>query len=80
MLPGVALAVVLWRRLPRDERRARSASAGPSETKAKSAVDDLEDESHWNAFFLLVVAGTLSGFVYAALMNFLPRYLADMGA
>lgn len=33
----------------------------------------------WRQFLLLVSAGTLSGFVYAAFLHFLPRYLDQTG-
>jgi MFS family permease len=36
------------------------------------------DDARWGAFFLLVAVGTLAGFVYAALMQFLPRYLSEV--
>ncbi len=68
VIPGVVLAVVIATSLTEHHRQA---------VRTGDALPPSDDEStgHWRAFFLLTLAGTLNGFVYAALMNFLPRYL-----
>ncbi len=40
-----------------------------------------DEPSNWNGFFVLTVSGVLTGLAYAALVNFLPRYLEgiDLG-
>jgi len=72
-IPAVIIAVLLFVVLPgkRDET-GETESAEPAE-----AVED--EQSHWHAYFLLVLTGALTGLVYAAFMHFLPRYLSETG-
>jgi MFS family permease len=39
------------------------------------AVDARQDEARWGSFFTLTVFAVLMGFVYAAVVSFLPRYM-----
>lgn len=50
-----------------------SENAGPSVSAAA------EEKPAWSRYFLLIAATTLAGFVYSAVMTFLPRYLDDSG-
>jgi len=70
-VPGVLLAVLLFFRLPHVHHR------GDDDPKAPPPPGD--DETHWDCYFLLMAAATLSGFVYAAVMTFMPRYLTGAG-
>jgi len=70
-VPGVLLAVLLFFRLHHAPYR------GDDDRKAPPPAGD--DESHWDCYFLLMAAATLSGFVYAAVMTFMPRYLTEAG-
>lgn len=71
-VPGIVLAIVLAMRLPRP-----SAGQHPSQQSAAElpSVARLLNRS----FVILCLSGMLGGFVYAGLMNFLPRYLSDLG-
>lgn len=69
VLPGALLAVVLAARLrqpPRQHATAPTSALGAS-------------HGDWAAYAALCVAGTLAGFIYAALLHFLPRYLGESG-
>ncbi len=71
-IPGILLALLLHRRL----------SHQPELTHAvdpDSPASDGEDDAHWVSFFTLLLLASLSGFVYAAILNFLPRYLGGSG-
>ncbi len=71
-VPGLLLAVLLaWRLSHRQEPSYAAGSNGP-------AVDD-EDDAHWPSYFLLITLVSLAGFVYAAVLHFLPRYLGGAG-
>ena len=70
VVPGVALAVMLYVWLPETTRQQR----------ADTAAQEENGPTAWRQYFLLVTAGTLGGFVYSAFLNFLPRYLAGDGA
>ncbi|MCA9267551.1 MAG: MFS transporter, partial [Planctomycetales bacterium] len=67
VVPGIALAVALFVWLPKTTHQQHAAATEP----ADDALADLRP------YFLLVAAGTMGGFVYAAFLNFLPRYLAS---
>jgi MFS family permease len=69
-LPGLLLGLLLFFRL-HDVRNGTDEPAAPPPPG--------DDESHWDCYFLLMTAATLSGFVYAAVMTFLPRYLTEAG-
>ncbi len=71
-IPGVLLGVLLLSRLAHQQNGAAASDPnGPSL--------DGEDEARWDCYFMLIAAAVLSGFVYAAVMTFLPRYLAGAG-
>jgi MFS transporter, FSR family, fosmidomycin resistance protein len=42
-------------------------------------LDKVRESIPWKRFGILVMTGALSGIVYAAFMQFLPRYLSDTG-
>ena len=54
---------------------------GAGNTVQPSGSDEpiLQEHIPWRRFLLLVSAGALSGLVYAAFLQFLPRYLDDTG-
>lgn len=61
-----------------------SATADPpaaeSQNGPNAAVPTISEESPaWSRYFLLIAATTMAGFVYSAVMTFLPRYLDDSG-
>jgi len=62
-VPGVLLAVVFFLRLDNSQHRSPR-----QQTSAKA------DSGHWKAFALLVFSGSVGGVIYAAYLNFLPRY------
>ncbi len=69
MVPGVVLAVLLSLRLRENL---------PAEGHSVSRLTPDEGVTHhWGMFVALTVVGAIGGFIYAALMNFLPRYLGD---
>jgi hypothetical protein len=55
------------------QRKGRGGSAGIAASKGQ---DELPA---WNSFFVLTVLAALQGFIYSALMSFLPRYLSQSG-
>ncbi|MEE8452137.1 MAG: MFS transporter [Thermoguttaceae bacterium] len=71
-VPGVLLAGLLKWRL---------AHGGlPSQTTETDApVADGEDDAYWPSYLTLITIAAISGFVYAAILNFLPRYLDGAG-
>lgn len=54
-------------------------SLGAQETAPPSHASLSEEKPAWSHYFLLITATTLAGFVYSAVMTFLPRYLDDSG-
>jgi len=72
-VPGLLLAIGLYLRLSHEHIYDQSVKQN------NSAGDSLEDKSHWASFVALIVIGSLAGFVYAAILNFLPRYLDNTG-
>ncbi|QGJ72087.1 L-galactonate transporter [Planctomycetales bacterium 10988] len=89
-IPGLVVAFLLKWGLkeshPRNGKNlvAETASTTPEKeekvkTSSLSASVDDSDHVRWTEYFLLVLAGTLFGFLYAALMHFLPRYLSTTG-
>ncbi|MEX0938376.1 MAG: MFS transporter [Pirellulales bacterium] len=44
-----------------------------------SAATSASDEARWRSFFVITLFGTMSGFIYAAFLTFLPRYLDEAG-
>jgi MFS family permease len=75
-IPAGVLIVLLSLRL--HEHR-RTPSPDESASPRSSAGDDDEDGRNWRRYGVLVTAGALSGFIYAAFMHFLPRYLDSSG-
>lgn len=73
-IPGVLIAVLMTR-LKVSE--GASPPSAPAVIQANAA--DPSELIPWKAFLYLVCAGALSGFVYAAFMHFLPRYLNSTG-
>ena len=70
--PGVVLAVLLLFWLsPRREQ----SHGGVHDDSAAAG----EDDAHWPSYFLLITLACLAGFVYAAILHFLPRYLGEAG-
>ena len=67
-IPGILLAGLIALLLVEHHRIAARNGAAPPPA----------DPGDWKAFFILTISGTLSGLVYAALMNFLPRYLENV--
>jgi len=71
-VPGVLLAALLALRLP-----ARQSLLHAAQVNGRAAHD--EDDVHWPSYFLLIALVSLAGFVYAAVLHFLPRYLSGTG-
>ena len=70
-VPGVVLGTVFWRQaLRHTERQAITGS---------STAAPAEQPPDWRSFFTLAVMAALQGFVYSALMAYLPRYLGRDG-
>lgn len=69
-VPGLVLAVVLYISLA--EKREPE-----PEQESSVKVYEAEDTLHWVPFLLLVTSGALTGFVYAGVLQFLPRYLSE---
>ena len=70
MVPGAALGfvfVVQAIRHPAIESRRE---------KSKAESDAEQDHVDWTSYFTLTVMASVQGFVYSALMSFLPRYLS----
>lgn len=66
-IPGAVLAFVIWRTLTEHREEHHAATFTAAE----------DDPFHAMQYWLLVTVNVLFGFVYAALMTFLPRYLAQ---
>jgi MFS family permease len=71
-VPGVVLAVLLTARLSREDSPTHAELAG------KPAAEG-EDGFQMGAYILLLVLAGSAGFVYHAVLNFLPRYLHAAG-
>jgi MFS family permease len=72
-VPGVILAVLLMARLSHDQ--SQSTSADPQ----NPATHHDEDLARWGSYFMLISSAMLAGFVYRAVLTFLPRYLDEAG-
>lgn len=71
-VPGVLLAAILMRKL------AHQPHGNPgSDPPAQPAPE--EDQPRWDCYFLLIATAVMAGFVYAAVMTFMPRYLTGAG-
>lgn len=73
-LPAAAVAVLIAIVLKTDSRQSEDL---PTANIPDQPADP--DNSQWTTFFQLVFVGALSGFVYAGLLHFLPRYLDTSG-
>ncbi len=71
-VPGVLLAVLLHLWLHHESRNLSLENVAGM--NGGIAVEP-EDGVHWPSFALLLTLGTMAGFVYAAILTFLPRYL-----
>ena len=69
-LPGILLALLMAWRLTEHHRERVEARRVERASYGLPA-----DVGQWRAFLLLIVVGAITGFIYAALLNFLPRYL-----
>jgi len=71
-VPGLVLGGLLMLRLSREDE--------PSHPDAQNKpLPPEEDAARWGAYVLLLVIAGSSGFVYHAVLNFLPRYLRGAG-
>lgn len=70
-IPGLLLAVLLALRLARLQEQAGVA--------VKTSAADGEDDAHWPSYFMLIGLASVAGFVYAAILHFLPRYMDEAG-
>jgi MFS family permease len=75
VLPGVILAAIIALRLTEHHRQTATVGGDANATAHEAVTTPSGD---WRAFRILIVAGLFSGFVYAATMSFLPRYLGDL--
>jgi len=71
-VPGVLLAVLLAMRLSHEH--GNSAASHPNNSPTRE-----EAPARWDCYALLMFSAMLSGFVYAAVLTFLPRYLGGSG-
>jgi len=71
-VPGVILSALLHWRLAHHQE---ASSTG----ETPDASDRHEDDAHWPSYFTLITLTSLAGFVYAAILHFLPRYLGGAG-
>ncbi len=71
-VPGLLLAVLLHFRLHHESENL--SLEGIKELDGGTPIDP-EDGAHWPSFALLLALGSMAGFVYAAILTFLPRYL-----
>jgi len=70
-VPGVLLGLlVMWRLAHTQPSMAAEQPGTPR---------DADDEAHWPSYFTLIATTSIAGFVYAAILNFLPRYLGESG-
>jgi len=71
-IPGLLLAGLLTLRLSHGREPARAGQSGPSPA-------DGEGDARWGCYLTLLSVAVLAGFVYHAVLNFLPRYLGGAG-
>jgi len=75
-LPAMLIAALMTVSLLRDGESIAETPDLKSEGHADGdAAATSEPSIPWRSFLILVAAGALSGFVYAAFLHFLPRYL-----
>ncbi len=70
-VPGLLLAVLLFFRLPSDH--------DDDTANSPAHTGQGEDPARWDCYFILISSVMLAGIIYAAVMTFLPRYLAEAG-
>ena len=70
-VPGIALGLVFAWQAAKDRPAAASAAA-PQPTEGE------RDQVELTSFLVLTLLASLQGFVYTALMSFLPRYLSGV--
>ncbi|MBD3672067.1 MAG: MFS transporter [Planctomycetaceae bacterium] len=75
LIPPAFLIAVLLLRLKVTSEPARD----QPRTDSKATEPPSNHPIPWKRFLLLVMAGALSGFVYASFLHFLPRYLDKTG-
>lgn len=87
-IPATVLFLLLARRLKERHFAHNTADSDPevlptaNEPATASLAErtrETQDTSSWKRYAVLVTAGTLSGFIYAGFMHFLPRYLDGSG-
>ena len=71
-VPAIALMAVMLFRM-------KESSRSTAEVTEPDPAEDDDSTGNWPIFALVVLTGVLSGFVYAAFMHFLPRYLDSAG-
>jgi MFS family permease len=71
-IPGVVLALVIWKLLKEHHR-----TAAAQDTASLVAVEDVVFK--WRPYAVLVGVGTINGFIYASFTHFLARYLGTEG-
>ncbi len=83
-VPAAILAVVLYFTLTEHRyqpapRHADSDAGKQFDADPNLRAADEEVEARWGMYALLVSVGAMSGFIYAAFLHFLPRYLDTAG-
>ncbi|MCA9024153.1 MAG: MFS transporter [Planctomycetaceae bacterium] len=73
-IPGLALMLLMAFRLRETHPVHRQ-----DETNRTVTAATHQDQGNWRRYSILLITGVLSGFIYAAFMHFLPRYLDDAG-
>ncbi len=73
-LPAMLIVLLMTRLKVTSESGTPVVASSDSASAAKSI-----DPIPWRPFLILVTAGSMGGFIYAAIMHFLPRYLSETG-
>ena len=80
MIVAVLMTVSLVRRGDSSAESVRPPADQEQDRDSSDKVDSPNEQPiPWRAFLTLVAAGAVSGFVYAAFLHFLPRYLDSAG-
>ncbi len=75
-LPGIVLGALLVLRLSRSQQESQAANTQAAKDDGKAdGQNDGEDDAYWRSYFMLIALASVAGFVYAAILHFLPRYL-----
>ncbi len=72
-VPGVLLGLILLAKL------SHAHANSPELAKSANGGNDGDDDAHWGSYVMLMMLTSLAGFVYAAILNFMPRYLDGAG-